>query len=291
MGLFVASNSLGGVSGRLVTSGLVDLLTWRWAVAGLAAFAELLVAGGTTPFVVADSIGIGGLVFLLARVLLVSLHELAHGLTLASVGRRVERAGLKLLLIFPFAFADTSESWFESRRRRLAVTAAGPVSDLALGGAFAVGARLAPVGTARDILFQLAFAAYVGAFYNLNPLLDRDGYHLLVDLVREPGLRRRSREYVARRLAGAGGEAVASTRTVAIYGVSLLVWAFVAIGFVALITVRYYDRLVAIAPREVVWTFLVALYIVMFVPVLVMIGRPLAERRRRSLAGANGVGA
>ena len=56
----------------------------------------------------------------------------------------------------------------------------------------------------RDIFFQLAFAAYVGAFFNLNPFIERDGYHMLVDWLREPGLRRRAREQFARRLSGEG---------------------------------------------------------------------------------------
>ena len=56
----------------------------------------------------------------------------------------------------------------------------------------------------RDIFFQLAFAGYVGAFFNLNPFIERDGYHMLVDWLREPGLRRRAREQFARRLSGRG---------------------------------------------------------------------------------------
>ena len=56
----------------------------------------------------------------------------------------------------------------------------------------------------RDIFFQLAFAAYVGAFFNLNPFIERDGYHMLVDCLREPGLRRRAKEQFARRLSGGG---------------------------------------------------------------------------------------
>ncbi len=41
MGLYVAGNSLGGVGGRLITSAVVDLGSWRWAMAvlGLAALA------------------------------------------------------------------------------------------------------------------------------------------------------------------------------------------------------------------------------------------------------------
>ena len=65
------------------------------------------------------------------------------------------------------------------------------MSDLTIGGAAALGA-IATSGTLQDVFFQLALAAYTGAIFNLNPLLDRDGYHILVDLMREPGLRRRS---------------------------------------------------------------------------------------------------
>ena len=56
----------------------------------------------------------------------------------------------------------------------------------------------------RDIFFNLAFAAYVGGFFNLNPFIERDGYHILVDVLREPGLRRRAKEQLARRLRGEG---------------------------------------------------------------------------------------
>lgn len=44
MGLYVAGNSLGGVGGRLVTAVLSDLVSWRWAVAGLAAVALVAAA-------------------------------------------------------------------------------------------------------------------------------------------------------------------------------------------------------------------------------------------------------
>ena len=54
----------------------------------------------------------------------------------------------------------------------------------------------------RDVFFQLAFAGYVGAFFNLNPFIDRDGYHILVDYLREPGLRKRAKDQFSRRLRG-----------------------------------------------------------------------------------------
>lgn len=44
MGLYVAGNSLGGISGRLVASAVVDVASWRWAVAVVAAAALVATA-------------------------------------------------------------------------------------------------------------------------------------------------------------------------------------------------------------------------------------------------------
>ena len=76
------------------------------------------------------------------------------------------------------------------------------MSDFSVGAVFALCCLLLPEGTVRDIFFNLAFAAYVGGFFNLNPFIERDGYHILVDVLREPGLRRRAKEQFARRLSG-----------------------------------------------------------------------------------------
>jgi hypothetical protein len=143
------------------------------AAVGAAVFAYLVAGRYGTPFVVASKIGLGGLVFLLGRVAVVAVHEIAHGLVMASYGRLIHTAGVKLLLVFPYAFVDTSEAWFEPRRRRIAISAAGPVSDFTLGGLFSVVCLVRPPGTLRDIFFQLAFAAYVGGVMNLNPLGSR----------------------------------------------------------------------------------------------------------------------
>ena len=247
-------------------------------VSGVVAFGYLIARRYGTPFVVADRIGIGAAVFLFGRFLVVALHELAHGLVVSSFGRKVTRAGVKLMLVFPFAFVDTSDGWFEPRRRRLAISAAGPVSDLLVGAAFAVGAVFVQ-GTVRDVLFQLAFAAYVGAFSNLNPLLDRDGYHMLVDWLGEPGLRRRARSHLAAVLSGRG-KAADEPRALLVYAVAGVAWTLAAVAFVIVMSTRYYEVLTSLAPPEVVWGVFGAFYLLMFVPVLVMVGRPLLERVR-----------
>jgi Zn-dependent protease len=248
------------------------------AVAGVGVFAYLIAERYGTPFVVASKIGLGGLVFLLGRFAVVAVHELAHGLTMASYGRRVEKAGVKLILVFPFAFVDTSEAWFEPRRRRIAISAAGPASDFTLGAIFSVCCLLLDPGTVRDIFFQLAFASYVGACFNLNPFLDRDGYHILVDVLREPGLRRRAREQFSRRLSGQG--AGTDSPVLARYSLFGLLWSVLAAVFVIAITLRYRTVLESVAPSWIVWTVMATVWIAVFVPVLVVVGRPLFERLR-----------
>jgi putative peptide zinc metalloprotease protein len=229
--------------------------------------------------VVARHIGLGGLVFLGGRFAVVVVHELAHGLAMASYGRRIERAGIKLMVIFPYAFVDTSEAWFESRARRIAVSAAGPASDFTLGAIFSICCLVVGRSTVGDIFFQLAFAAYVGACFNLNPFLDRDGYHILVDVLREPNLRRRAREQFSRRLAGKPKGA--DSPVLARYSVFGVGWSVLAALFAIAMTFRYRATLEAVAKHEwIVWTVMATVWIAVFVPVVVVVGRPLVERMR-----------
>jgi putative peptide zinc metalloprotease protein len=249
------------------------------SIAGIVAFAYLVAGRYGTPFVVAEHVGLGGAVFLAGRFALVALHELAHGLAVVACGRHVQRAGVKLVAIFPYGFVDTSDAWFEPRRRRLMITAAGPASDFALGGAFAL-ASVALEGPLRDICFQLAFGAYVGAFTNLNPVLDRDGYQLLVDVLREPGLRSRAREHLRARLAGRATDA-STPRAVRLYGVIGLGWMVLGALLVLGLAWRYYDLLLAFARHEeIVWGLFAGLALALFAPVLLVVGRGLLERHQ-----------
>lgn len=246
-------------------------------VAGFATFVYLILNRYGTPFVVAEKIGIGGAVFLLGRFAVVAVHETAHGLTMASFGRKIDKAGFKLVFIFPYAFVDTSEAWFEPRRRRIAVSAAGPVSDFSLGALFSLGS-LAFTGTVRDIFFNLAFAAYMGAFFNLNPFLDRDGYHIMVDVLREPGLRKRAKDQFDRKLSGKGRST--DSPVLARYSIAGLGWG-VLMGFFAIfMTLRFEPIMVTLAPKVVVWGVLGTLWLVVFIPVLVVLVKPLISRFR-----------
>jgi Zn-dependent protease len=248
------------------------------AAAGLVAFPYLVIGRYGTPFVVAQKIGLGALIFLLGRFAVAAVHETAHGLAMARVGRSVHSAGIKVVFGFPYVFVDTSEAWFEPRRRRVAISAAGPTADLSVGAVFSLSCLALPGGATRDILFQLAFAAYLGAFFNLNPFVERDGYQILVDVLRAPRLRQRARAQLARRLSGQGepGDSKLLTR----YAAFAIAWSAVAACFAVGMSLRYEPRFAALAPAPVVWAAMAVVWVALFVPVLVALVPPLRLRRR-----------
>ena len=247
-------------------------------VAGLVAFVYLIAGRDVSPFVVASRVGLGGLIFLAGRFLVVLVHEFAHGLTVASYGRKVPKAGLKMVLVFPYAYVDTSEAWFEPSRRRIAISAAGPVSDLSIGGAAALLTVFWPTGTVQDIWFQLSLAAYTGAIFNLNPLLDRDGYHILVDLCASPGCGGGRRTGSRRRLSGRQAEPD-DAGVLATYAVTALVWSLATLAFTVAMTQRYYTLLTSLAPASVVWSVFIAFYVLMLLPIIGVFWKAFRDRR------------
>lgn len=265
----------------LTATGLILL-----SIGGLVTFSYLIGARYGTPLVVAHRLLLGGLVFIAGRFVLVLLHEAAHGMALAHYGRRAIRAGLRLVMIFPYAFVDTSEAYFEPRSHRMVISAAGPLSDFSCGAAFSIACALAPKGNVRDVLFQLAFAAYVGAFFNANPFLDRDGYQILSDWLGEPRLRERARAQLSARLSGRGLDDEGSPVLVR-YGVAGLVWSLVGAGFVLVLSLRYYDRLSALAPHDVVLAGFIGFFALLMLPVALALGAPLLRRARFGTAEVN----
>jgi Zn-dependent protease len=193
------------------------------------------------------------------------------------------------MMVFPFAFVDTSDAWFEPKRRRLAISGAGPVSDFTVGGAFSLIAFALSDGTLRDIFFNLAFAAYIGGLFNLNPFLERDGYHMLVDLVREPGLRKRSRQWLSSRLVGQPLEGTV-TGFFKFYAVMSTIWLASGLIFAIIGTIRFYPRLTEILPPEVLWAVLALVYLVCLLPLALVLWKPLRTRRRVKFVEADGGG-
>jgi putative peptide zinc metalloprotease protein len=274
--------------GRIFFSALSATCLILLSLAGLVVFSYLVGARYGTPLVVAHRLLLGGAVFIVGRFLIVMVHELAHGLALAHYGRRTNRAGLRLLFIFPYAFVDTSEAYFEPRVRRIAISAAGPLTDFSLGAIFSIACATSPRGNVRDVFFQLAFAGYVGAFFNANPFLDRDGYQILCEFLREPRLKERARQQLKQRLLGVTGVEQTSP-VLGRYAIAGLVWSVIGAGFVIVLSLRYYDRLSTLAPHSLVAAGFIVFFVVLLLPVPLALGLPLLSRARHGAAEVNRV--
>lgn len=178
---------------RLYTAGLGRLYTplclaamALLGLAGMAAFAlyaeaawRILSAPGPLP-------ALGWL--LPAGLFALLAHEAGHALTVKACGRKVERAGLGWYWVTPVLFVDTSDMWLAEKWQRIAVGLAGIGANLVLAGGAAL---LAPMLGAQAGALAWLFAAlsYVSVVFNLNPLLDSDGYHVLSDWLERPNLR------------------------------------------------------------------------------------------------------
>jgi putative peptide zinc metalloprotease protein len=265
--------------GRVWFSPLAVTFLMMLSLAGLVVFSYLVGARYGTPLVVAHRLLIGGAVFIGGRFLIVVLHELAHGLALAHYKRKTSRAGIRLLFIFPYAFVDTSEAYFESRAHRIVISAAGPATDFSLAALFSIICAISPKGNVRDVFFQLAFAGYVGAFFNANPFLDRDGYQILSEWLRVPKLKELARAQLKARLSGTMTEAEGSP-VLGRYAVAGLVWSVIGVGFVLVLSLRYYDRLSKLAPHSVVLGAFILFFIVLLLPVVFALVMPMVSRAR-----------
>jgi putative peptide zinc metalloprotease protein len=130
----------------------------------------------------------------------------------------------------------------------------------------------------RDVFFQLAFGAYLGALFNLNPLLERDGYQMLVDVLRAPGLRPRALDYLRRRLSGGGG--AADSRLLQRYALFSVVWMFATVVFAIAMSLRYKHALAATVPQPVVWLIFAVMWSALLAVPLALFAAPLRERFR-----------
>jgi len=177
------------------------LLYAALAVIGTVCFAALLGGGRYSILETRDSYALGVAVYLAIDVLVILLHEGSHAFAVKAFGRDVVRGGFMMYLGMPAFFVDTSDIWLEGRAKRIAVSAAGPASELVVGSALSIFMLLFPHCPINWLLFRIAFFFYLGVILNMNPLLELDGYYILMDLLGIPNLRRRSLAFVRDKLA------------------------------------------------------------------------------------------
>lgn len=193
---FVAGAYRGG--GRFLFTWPFQILFLVVSVAGLYAFFRSLGLGRYGLVTIAGSLWMGIAGLIVVNLLALFLHEMAHALTVKHYGCEVTRGGFMIYFGLPAFFVDTTDIWLGGRRARLAVTWAGPYSGLFLGGLASLMLLAWPDLALNPLLFQFAFLTYLSVFLNLNPLLELDGYYLLMDWLEIPMLRRRSLAFMRR---------------------------------------------------------------------------------------------
>src|ERR1051326_2157612 len=135
-------------------------------------------------------------VLLVLTLVALAIHELGHGLAVKHAGRRVHQAGVRLYFGLPAAFVDTTDIWMAPPAQRLLTAFAGPWTGLVLGGVLAIAAGLSPSGSPGTLLFTAAFVFVVDNLFNFNPLLELDGYYMLIDFLDRPLLRAQALAFV-----------------------------------------------------------------------------------------------
>jgi putative peptide zinc metalloprotease protein len=131
------------------------------------------------------------------------LHEVGHGVAAKAAGARVDRVGFGWYWLRPMLFVDTSDAWLATRPQRMLVDAGGILVNLVLAGAAGYVALLAANTTVAAVAWVFALWSYVAVLRNLNPLLEYDGYYLLMDAMERPNLRGRSLGWIATALPAA----------------------------------------------------------------------------------------
>jgi putative peptide zinc metalloprotease protein len=125
-------------------------------------------------------------------------HELAHGFAVKHFGREVLGVGVGWYWFGPIAFVDTSDMWLTTRWPRVAVSLAGPFSNLVLAALPMIAVLWIPSPFWVTLSWVFAAVSYLLVLLNLNPLMEYDGYYVLSDFMDRPNLRRQSLRWLFR---------------------------------------------------------------------------------------------
>lgn len=182
------------------------------------------------------------------------LHELAHGLAVRAFGGTVREMGLTLLMLTPVPYVDASAAHqFPERRRRIAVSAAGIMAELAIAvAALFVWRASGDPGVQQAALAVMLLCGLSTVMFNANPLMRFDGYFMLSDALEQPNLAGEAQAVVngaLQRLLGVRATVAPRPRGEALglaaYALASLAWRVIA-GFAVLLWLHEPYPLVAL---------------------------------------------
>lgn len=184
---------LGGRLAFTRVGAAVVLLLSAW---GIVAWAQEFTSPRHDLFRIGGSVAWGVVSLGLIQVVGISIHEAGHALAIRHFGRRVRRLGLAVMYLFPCAYVDSSDMWMAPRWQRVIVALAGPIAGVTAAALamIIVRAQIDPLLTALG--FKAATLFVFLFIQNLLPILDLDGYVVLVDALDAPLLRQRALAFV-----------------------------------------------------------------------------------------------
>jgi len=139
---------------------------------------------------------LGILALTVLQVISISVHEAGHALAIRHYKRRVRRFGFAMYYLFPCFYVDSTDMTLGSRSQRIVVSLSGPFAGLTTPAACAVAAAALPGTLQGELAFKAASLFVFQFVFNLLPILELDGYHVLVDALDAPFLRQRALWFV-----------------------------------------------------------------------------------------------
>jgi putative peptide zinc metalloprotease protein len=176
---------------------------------------------------------VGPAFLLVINLILAVFHEHGHALTTKSFRRKVNKGGFLIYFGMPCFFVDTTDMWFGTKNQRIEVSFAGPFTTIIIGSICAIAATIFPASKYEPLLFGIAAIGMLSALANFNPLLEWDGYYMLMNYLEIPGLRSKSFEFIRmqllRKVLSRQLDFSKEERIFAVFGVAAGIWSVIAI--------------------------------------------------------------
>lgn len=145
--------------------------------------------------------GLAGIFFLiLLNLVIVFFHESGHGLTVKALGRKVINGGFLIYYGEPCFYVDTTDMWLGTRNQRIVVSWAGPFVNILIASICSIIIAVFPSSDYVLLLYKASVLSMFAGILNLNPLLEWDGYYMLMNYLEIPNLRNKSFDFMRTQL-------------------------------------------------------------------------------------------
>ncbi len=140
------------------------------------------------------------------------IHELGHAYTSKRYGLKVPVMGVAFMVMTPFLYTDTSESWkLKDKKQRMAIGVAGMAAELIVAVIATLMWSFVDDGPLRSALFFIATVSWVMTLtINASPFMRWDGYYIFSDWIGIHNLQdrgfRMARWWMREKLFGLGEE-------------------------------------------------------------------------------------